>query len=199
MSAISDFSTTNPASSTDDAFNTLSSAEFLQIIFTELQNQDPLEPQDSQAMLNQLSSLRSIESDTKMVDSLQSLVSQNEFAAASQLIGSLVSGITLDNQRTADMVISVSQTSEGPVLNLFGGSRMFFDQVDEIAGPIDDYVNPDGDGDEDDDIPTDPDTDTDTGIDLTAPVLTDVEQLDPDLNHSDSPSDSPTRQVVSPV
>ena len=75
MSAISDFSTTNPASSTDDAFNTLSSAEFLQIIFTELQNQDPLEPQDSQAMLNQLSSLRSIESDTKMVDSLQSLVS----------------------------------------------------------------------------------------------------------------------------
>tara|TARA_R110000868_G_scaffold411617_1_gene706220 strand:- start:302806 stop:303405 length:600 start_codon:yes stop_codon:yes gene_type:complete len=199
MSAISDFSTTNPASSTDDAFNTLSSAEFLQIIFTELQNQDPLEPQDSQAMLNQLSSLRSIESDTKMVDSLQSLVSQNEFAAASQLIGSLVSGITLDNQRTADMVISVSQTSEGPVLNLFGGSRMFFDQVDEIAGPIDDYVKPDGDGDEDDDIPTDPDTDTDTGIDLTAPVLTDVEQLDPDLNHSDSPSDSPTRQVVSPV
>jgi len=196
MSAISDFSTTNPASSTDDAFNTLSSAEFLQIIFTELQNQDPLEPQDSQAMLNQLSSLRSIESDTKMVDSLQSLVAQNEFAAASQLIGSLVSGITLDNQRTADMVISVSQTSEGPVLNLFGGSRMFFDQVDEIAGPIDDYVNPDGD-DDDDDTPTDPGTDT--GIDLTAPVLTDVDQLDPDLNHSDSPSDSPTRQVVTPV
>jgi|TARA_R110002072_G_scaffold2188_9_gene18122 flagellar basal-body rod modification protein FlgD len=191
MSAISDFSSTSPASSTDDAFNTLSSAEFLQIIFTELQNQDPLEPQDSQAMLNQLSSLRSIESDTKMVDSLQNLVSQNEFAAASQLIGSLVSGITLDNQRAADLVISVSQTSEGPVLNLFGGGRMFFDQVDEIAGPIDDYVDPD-----DGDTPTDPDPDVDAGVDTIPPIIGDADDLDADLDHSDSPSDSPTRPVV---
>ncbi len=63
MSAISGFAS-NPVSSTDDAFNTLSSSEFLQIIFTELQNQGPLEPQDSGAMLDQLSAPRPIESDT---------------------------------------------------------------------------------------------------------------------------------------
>ncbi len=193
MSAIGDFSTTNPLSSSDDAFNTLSSQEFLRIMFTQLQNQDPLEPQDSQAMLDQLSALRSIESDTKMVASLENLVSQNEFAAASQLIGSLVSGITLDNQRMADLVVSVSQTSQGPVLNLFGGGRMFFSQVDEIAGPIDDLVDPDPD----DDV-TPPDDDTGGGIVLKKPVVGDVNLLDLIDDQVDTPSDRPTRPVVLP-
>jgi hypothetical protein len=38
----------------------------------------------------------------------------------------------------ADLVISVSMTDEGPVLNLFDGSRMFFSNVDEVIGPLDD-------------------------------------------------------------
>ncbi len=195
MSAISDYSTSNPVSSTDDAFNTLSSAEFLQIIFTELQNQDPLEPQDSGAMLDQLSTIRTIESDTQMVASLESLVSQNEFAAASQLIGSLVSGITLDNQRVADLVISVSQSSQGPVLNLFDGTRMLFSQVDEIAGPIDDFTNPD------DDVPPNDDTDPDTDPDVTGdqPYVGDAGTLDTQSGQTGSPSNDPSRPIVSPA
>lgn len=196
MSAISDFSSTNPASSTADPFNTLSSAEFLEIMFTELQNQDPLEPQDSQAMLNQLSSLRSIESDSKMVQSLEGLVQQNEFAAASQLIGSLVSGITLDNRRTADMVISVSQTEFGPVLNLFDGSRMFFDQVDEIAGPIDDPIDPDPD--DDDDGPP-PNGNSNGGLTIPAPHIGNIDDLNPGGDTRDTPSGRPTRPTVAPA
>lgn len=149
MSAIDSLSTTNPGSSTN-AFGSLATDEFLRVIFTELQNQDPLEPQDTSAMVDQLSQLRSIESDTQMVDSLNRLVAQNEFAAASGLIGSLVSGVNLDNQRVADQVISVSQTEDGPVLNLFDGGRMRFDQVDEVVGPIREDPSPDDDSAPDD-------------------------------------------------
>ena len=145
MSAIDSLgSLSNPNSSTD-AFSALTSGQFLQIIFTELTNQDPLEPNGTQDMINQLSSLRSIESDSQMVSSLQSMVRQTEFASASQLIGSLVSGITLDNRRVSDLVISVSNTQDGPVLNMFDGSRMFFRNVDEIVGPIDDLIDPNDD------------------------------------------------------
>ncbi len=154
MSAINSIGSTGNPTSTTDAFSALTSGQFLQIIFTELQNQDPLEPNDTSAMLNQLSTLRSIESDTQMVDSLSRLVNQSEFAAASSLIGSLVSGITLDNRRVADLVVSVSNTQDGPVLNLFDGSRMFFNNVDEIAGPIgdpDDGEPPIDDNDDQDD------------------------------------------------
>jgi len=199
MSAIGDFSTTNPVSSTDDAFNSLSSADFLKIIFTELQNQDPLEPQDTGAMLDQISALRAIESDTQMVASLESLVSQNEFASASQLIGSLVSGITLNNQRVADLVISVSQSSQGPVLNLFDGSRMLFSQVDEIAGPIDDFIVPDindDDGNDDDNPPID---DSSTGVTVPTPVFGDTDQLDTNTGTRDTKSGDPVGIIFSPA
>ena len=167
MSAIDSLgSSSNPANSTD-AFSALTSGEFLQIIFTELTNQDPLAPNDTQSMLNQLSTLRSIESDTQMVDSLASLVTQSEFAAAGSLIGSLVSGITLDNRRVADLVVSVSMTQDGPVLNLFDGSRMFFRNVDEIVGPIDEPQNDDDTDPPDDDTNNDDDPPIGGGDSLT--------------------------------
>jgi len=47
-------------------------------------------------------------------------------------------------------VISVSQTEDGPVLNLFDGGRMRFDQVDEVVGPIGEDPSPDDDSAPDD-------------------------------------------------
>lgn len=184
MSAIDSLgSSSSPANSTD-AFSALTSGQFLQIIFTELQNQDPLEPNDTQSMLNQLSTLRSIESDTQMVDSLSRLVNQSEFAAASSLIGSLVSGITLDNRRVADLVVSVSMTQDGPVLNLFDGSRMFFSNVDEIVGPIDDLID-------DDEPPIDDDDDQNNDDD---PPIGDGDTLTPNRGQV-NPGDLGTGQV----
>ena len=159
MSAISGFTSVNSFSSTNtNAFSELSSGQFLQIIFTELANQDPFEPNDSQAMLEQLATIRSIESDTQLSAKLSTLVRQNEFAAASGLIGSLVSGVSLDNRRVADLVISISMTDRGPVLNLFDGSRMFFSNVDEVIGPLNTTppVEPPDDDDDDNNEPPPP-------------------------------------------
>ncbi len=184
MSAISSFSSNPTSSSGSNALGALSSGDFLQIIFTELTNQDPLEPNDTQATLEQLATIRSIESNTQMVDSLSQLVSQTELASASQLIGSLVSGITLDNRRVADLVISVSQTADGPVLNLFDGSRMFFRNVDEIVGPLN--------GPEPDDE-TDSDTDTDPEDPPVSPLDGLTKFLPEDYTQSGAVDDSVTR------
>lgn len=199
MSAIDSIGSTASTTSSTDAFSALTSGEFLQIIFTELTNQDPLEPNDTQSMLNQLSTLRSIESDSQMVESLGSLVRQSEFAAASSLIGSLVSGISLDNRRVADLVVSVSMTQDGPVLNLFDGSRMFFSNVDEIVGPIDDVT------DDDDDTPPNNDDDNNNnddppiggGSDFT-PHLGDLDPgvVNPGQQRPDTQPD-PVRKTVS--
>lgn len=126
----------NPTSAGGSGLSALTSGEFLNIILTELQAQDPLEPQNTEALLNQFATLYQIESDIKLGDSLGSLVDQNEFTAASMLIGSLVSGISLDNRRVAEIVVSVSNTEDGPVLNLYDGSRVLFSNVDEVAGVV---------------------------------------------------------------
>lgn len=200
MSAIDAFSTNSTVSNSTDAFAALTSGEFLQIIFTELQNQDPLEPNDTSAMLDQLSTLRTIESDTQMVASLQRMVDQSEMAAASQLIGSLVSGISLDNRRVSDLVISVSMTQDGPVLNMFDGSRMFFSNVDEIVGPIDDLIDDDSDDDDDiidDDIDDDTDDDTDSDLNTVDRHIDTVNPGDVQVDLDPGIDIDPVRKTVS--
>lgn len=114
------------------AFSALASEDFVKIIFTELGNQDPLQPSDSKDLLAQLSSLRTIQSDMDMSTRLQSLVAQNELASASGLIGRSVSGISDDNQRVSGNVESVSRTAQGATLNIAGGKRIQMKNVDQV-------------------------------------------------------------------
>ena len=66
MSAINALTGGSTASAPTSRFTELSSEEFIKIIFTELQNQDPFKPNDSSALLEQLNSIRSIESDIEL-------------------------------------------------------------------------------------------------------------------------------------
>jgi flagellar hook assembly protein FlgD len=86
----------------------------------------------TKALLEQLSTIRNIQSSTDLSDKLTSLVSQNEFAGASQLIGKAVSGVTQDNTRKLGIVSGVSKTSKGSVVILDDGSRIDFKNIDEV-------------------------------------------------------------------
>lgn len=137
-------------SSSSSRFNELTSEDFVKIIVTELTRQDPLKPNDTNALLNQISSIRQIESDLSLSSDIKDLVRSNEFASASGLIGSQVNGITDDNQRVAGIVVSVSQTSDGPIATLQSGVRLRFSQIDEVSLPVlpgDDDDNGGGDDD----------------------------------------------------
>ncbi|MFN9126685.1 MAG: flagellar hook capping FlgD N-terminal domain-containing protein [bacterium] len=100
-------------------FNEMSSEEFMKIIFTELQQQDPFKPNDSSALLEQLNSIRSIESDIQMGEQLESIVFQNQLASAGNLIGKRVGGLSTENTRVAGTVKSVSRVGDeiGLLLN----------------------------------------------------------------------------------
>lgn len=113
----------------------LSSADFSKIIFTELANQDPMSPNDTNALLQQISTLRSIQADTDLTDQLQSLVYQNQFTSGATLLGRRVSGISDGNQRVQGTVRSVSNTPYGAVVSLDNGHRVFLSQVDELLAP----------------------------------------------------------------
>ena len=122
-------------------FGEISSEDFVGLMLSELTNQDPLEPNDTEQMLSQISTIRAIESDEAMLDSLDAMVDSNQFASAANLIGTLVSGLTESGDRAIDVVLSVSNTDDGPVLNLFDGSRVPMKNVDEVVAPL----NPGGD------------------------------------------------------
>jgi flagellar basal-body rod modification protein FlgD len=121
---------TSPSKS--DAFSALTSEDFVKIMFTELGNQDPLKPNDSSQLVQQMANLRSIQSDLDMSKKLESLVSQNQLASAGGLIGKSVSGLDDDNKRVSGVVKSVLKTGDGAVLSLEGGGKLPFGRMDQL-------------------------------------------------------------------
>ncbi|MCA9279389.1 MAG: hypothetical protein H6815_08810 [Phycisphaeraceae bacterium] len=130
-------STSSSISSNQNAnrFSELTNDEFVNIITTELANQDPLKPSDTSALLQQISDLRSIQTDMDLGGRLDALVSQNEMASASSLIGSQVTGIASDGSLAEGVVKTVVRDNEGPVLRLSSGQSLMFKQVHEINAP----------------------------------------------------------------
>ncbi|MDX2146072.1 MAG: flagellar hook capping FlgD N-terminal domain-containing protein [Planctomycetota bacterium] len=123
---------TTASSSQDRGIGELGSDEFLQIILTELGKQDPLQPNDTKALLEQISMVRSIQSDVDLTDRLKSLVGQNEFASASSLIGKRVEGLTRSNERRSDVVVSVGRRDGESVLTLRDGGEIAISRVDRV-------------------------------------------------------------------
>lgn len=136
IGALAGASSGSTASTGRNAFGELKAEEFVKIIFTELANQDPLQPNDSQALLEQLSSIRSIQSDVDLGQRLEALVGQNELASASNLIGRSVKGRTDTGQAVTGIVKSVSRTADGAVLNLREGHRMPMSGLNEVLETV---------------------------------------------------------------
>lgn len=131
MSSVSAITGTRDSSG-QSTIGQLGSDEFLNIVLQELQSQDPLEPNDTSQMLEQLSTIMSIQSDSDMIDRLGELVGQNELASASGLIGRLVSGLDSDNNRVAGIVESVTSGTGGVSLHLDDGTQVPMARLDAI-------------------------------------------------------------------
>ena len=117
-------------------FSEMSSEDFIRIIFTELANQDPLEPNDSGALLEQLNSIRSIESDLQLIDQLKSLVTENQLAAASNLIGKHVTGLTANSDAVEGNVVAISREADSVAIQLDNGFIIPFESIDTISAAI---------------------------------------------------------------
>ncbi len=134
MSAINSLSNSRPASGTD-AFQSLTSEDFIRIMFTELTNQDPGAPSDSKDLLNQISSIRGIESDLQLTERLQQIALQNEISSSGSLLGSFVRGLNESGAKVQGFVDSVSITRDGTLLNLSSKHRVPMKSVQEVIDP----------------------------------------------------------------
>lgn len=117
------------------AFGALKSEDFIKVLLSELSNQDPFEPQDSGALLEQLSSLRNIESQLALQDKLESLVLQNELTSAGVLIGKTVAGLDANNSQVQGLVVSVRVQDSKAILELDTGKTLPLDRLTEISQP----------------------------------------------------------------
>jgi flagellar basal-body rod modification protein FlgD len=82
--------------------------QFLQLMISELTNQDPLNPMDNTQLVQQVGELRSIVASDKLSTTLQAVQTQQSLTTASSLLGKTVTALGTDNGDVTGTVDSVS-------------------------------------------------------------------------------------------
>src|SRR2546423_12345302 len=75
-----------PSSSTNGGYN-LKPADFIKMMVTQLQNQDPLQPQGSDQLLAQMSQIGQLETSTELQSSMKTMMTQSQIGAAANVKG----------------------------------------------------------------------------------------------------------------
>src|SRR5438874_3566463 len=121
-----------PASAQKNTFS-LKAQDFIKMMVTQLQNQDPLEPTKNQDLLAQMSQIGQLQSTTTMQDALQGMMLQNQIGSAANLIGKTVEGLDDANNTVSGLVNSVKVQSDGVSLELDNGKSLALKRVTSIA------------------------------------------------------------------
>lgn len=116
----------------------INSQDFFQLIISQLQRQDPLKPADNQAILEQISLVRQLESSTQLTNTLSSMVAQQRLGNTASLIGKYVIGTDATagggGTPAQGVVIGVSYTPGGQaILELQNGQRLPSENVESVT------------------------------------------------------------------
>ena len=116
-------STGQTVSSSDQGFNALTSNDFLQLLITELQNQDPTQPMDNSQLLDQLSQMRNLQASVDLDSTLTSLTVSQQLNSGASFLGKTVTGNDANNNSVTGVVSSVLVQNNSATLVLDNGSN----------------------------------------------------------------------------
>lgn len=127
----------NPAagSSGTSGLGNLDSEAFLNLLVAQLRYQNPMEPTDHTAMLQQTAQFTQIETLQKVLTSQQQLLGLSHASIAADLVGKEVVART-DGGEITGVVDSVRFTASGPAL-VIGDQQVPLDAATEIRRQVD--------------------------------------------------------------
>jgi flagellar basal-body rod modification protein FlgD len=108
LTAGSSSDSTTAANKKPRDLNDLDINQFLQLMITELTNQDPLNPMDNTQLVQQIGSIREIAATDQLTGTLNTLQTGQSLTTASSLIGKRVTALTTDNQNITGVVDRVT-------------------------------------------------------------------------------------------
>jgi flagellar basal-body rod modification protein FlgD len=111
----------------------LKSDDFIKLLITQLQNQDPTQPMKNEELLQQVSQIGSLQSQQQLTSSLQDMVMQNQLAAASGMIGKSVQGLDDYGDTIGGVVTSVKVVDKKVTLELDSGKNLQMSRVQTVS------------------------------------------------------------------
>ncbi|HQY89174.1 MAG TPA: flagellar hook capping FlgD N-terminal domain-containing protein, partial [Tepidisphaeraceae bacterium] len=122
--------------------------DFINMMVTQLQNQDPLEPTKNEDLLAQMSQIGQLQTSQSLQDAMGEMVSnnkslmdqltqQNNISSAGSLIGKQVSGKNDEGDLLEGLVTSVNVKPDGVVeLELDSGQMLPLGKVTQIGNAV---------------------------------------------------------------
>lgn len=123
------------------SLNDVDMDEFLKLMITELQNQDPLDPMETSEMMVQLSQMREISSTDKLTDTLDAVLMGQNLTTASSMIGKQISALSNDGIDIEGQVdrVSVEPSPDGSRRSIrlhVGDSAVELQNVREVVSSV---------------------------------------------------------------
>lgn len=124
--------------------------EFLKILMTQIQNQDPLNPMDDREFISQMTTFSSLEQMINMNESIGMLVNNQMTSPViqySHLIGKEISYYAIDEETgqikepeeiESSEVVAISENNGYAVIELANGEKVYTDEILRINQPSDD-------------------------------------------------------------
>ncbi|BAM04326.1 flagellar hook capping FlgD N-terminal domain-containing protein [Phycisphaera mikurensis] len=122
-----------PAAADPGGLGSLDNEGFMKIILQELSQQDPFEPNDTQQLIEQVSSLRNIESQQSLQTTLESLTLQSSMNQASGMLGKRIEALGGDGTAVAGVVERVTIVEGEARLKLDAGPTVPLDRVTAVS------------------------------------------------------------------
>jgi flagellar basal-body rod modification protein FlgD len=122
-----------PAPKTAAAFNSFGSAQFMQMLMTQLTHQNPLEPMDDSQMMSQFSQLNSLQELQTIKSAVVQMSAYNQTSYAASLIGKFVRAGLPDGRQIEGVVTGVGVV-DGSLQVQIGEETANLENVIEIKG-----------------------------------------------------------------
>ena len=113
--------------------NELDRNDFYRLMIAELTNQDPFEPLDNRQFLEQIASLQSLDSTTRMTDAIDKMAVRQDLSSASGLVGKFVVAQDEDGKSFGGFVSRIRLKGDEVKLVLEGGREVELDRVTQVA------------------------------------------------------------------
>jgi flagellar basal-body rod modification protein FlgD len=123
------------SSTTTNSASKLKTDDFIKMMMTQLEHQDPLNPTTSDQLMGQMSQIGQLQSTSQLQTTLTGLATQTQIGAASSLMGKQVTGLDANSNPITGVVATVQVTSTGVNLQLQDGSALALTNVSSISEP----------------------------------------------------------------
>lgn len=145
MSRIGETTSTSSSSSSSGTkgndFRDVDLNQFLSLLITEMQNQDPLNPTSNSEFLQQVSQIREIGATNQLTESLNTLTNGSSLTTASNLIGKEIDAIDTEGNEVVGQVSKVTVEVDSnnrdnrQILVHVGNQKVDMENIREIREP----------------------------------------------------------------